>query len=376
MIASVFCRRKEVCSLVAALFLLSISLASAQSNDATAEPSPWTFAVSGDSRNCGDVVMPAIAAGAMRDKAAFYWHLGDLRAISDFDQDMKQVATAQGKTLSIGEYENQAWNDVIQNQIVPFGAIPFYLGIGNHETVLPKTRAEFIVQFADWLNSPSLKEQRLKDDPKDHRLKTYYHWLRDGIDFINLDNATRDQFDAEQLKWFEALIARDKSDGSVRTLVVGMHEALPASISANHSMNESGEGEQSGTRVYQDLLKLQNETHKTIYVLASHSHFFMEGIFNTEYWRSHGGVLPGWIVGTAGAERYPLPPNSSAAKIAITNVYGYLLATVNPPGQPPGTISFAFKQFETNNIPGDVVQRYTQPFVNECFSGNRRTKGF
>jgi hypothetical protein len=28
----------------------------------------WLFAVSGDSRNCGDVVMPAIAAGAARTK--------------------------------------------------------------------------------------------------------------------------------------------------------------------------------------------------------------------------------------------------------------------------------------------------------------------
>jgi hypothetical protein len=28
-----------------------------------AVPVPWTFAVSGDFRNCGDVVMPAIAAG-------------------------------------------------------------------------------------------------------------------------------------------------------------------------------------------------------------------------------------------------------------------------------------------------------------------------
>jgi hypothetical protein len=46
---------------------------------------PWTFAVSGDSRNCGDVVMPAIAAGVHQDQAAFYWHLGDFRAIYDFD---------------------------------------------------------------------------------------------------------------------------------------------------------------------------------------------------------------------------------------------------------------------------------------------------
>ena len=50
----------------------------------------WRFVVSGDSRNCGDVVMPAIAAGARTDGAQVYWHLGDLRAIYDFADDMLQ----------------------------------------------------------------------------------------------------------------------------------------------------------------------------------------------------------------------------------------------------------------------------------------------
>jgi hypothetical protein len=40
----------------------------------------WKFAVSGDSRNCGDIVMPAIAAGVLKSGAEFYWHLGDFRS--------------------------------------------------------------------------------------------------------------------------------------------------------------------------------------------------------------------------------------------------------------------------------------------------------
>ena len=32
----------------------------------------WKFAVSGDSRNCGDIVMPGIAQGVRRDGAAFF----------------------------------------------------------------------------------------------------------------------------------------------------------------------------------------------------------------------------------------------------------------------------------------------------------------
>src|ERR1700722_7439160 len=49
----------------------------------------WSFAVSGDSRNCGDVVMPAIAAGVMHSGPSFYWLLGDLRAIPPLHEDMR-----------------------------------------------------------------------------------------------------------------------------------------------------------------------------------------------------------------------------------------------------------------------------------------------
>ena len=146
-------------------------------------------------------------------------------------------------------------------------------------------------------------------------------------------------------------------------------QALPDSISAGHSMNESPQGVISGRQVYEELLKLRDQSHKNVYVLASHSHFFMDGIFNTEYWRAHGGVLPGWIVGTAGAVRYPLPPESADARTAITNVYGYLLATA---GADDGNVKFEFKQLQEQDIPADVVQRFTEQFVHECFAANRR----
>src|SRR5260370_7561637 len=53
----------------------------------------WRFIVSGDSRNCGDVVMPAIVAQAIeRYQPSFYWHLGDLRAISKIHEDIAPPA--------------------------------------------------------------------------------------------------------------------------------------------------------------------------------------------------------------------------------------------------------------------------------------------
>src|SRR6266446_7537618 len=82
----------------------------------------WRFIVSGDSRNCGDVVMPAIAAQSMeRYQPSFYWHLGDLRAIYKIDEDMAAAAHKSGESLSCKAYLERAWPDFIDNQIRSFG---------------------------------------------------------------------------------------------------------------------------------------------------------------------------------------------------------------------------------------------------------------
>jgi hypothetical protein len=342
----------------------------------------WHFAVSGDSRNCGDVVMPAIAQSASLEDAKFYWHLGDLRAIYDFDQDMQQQYRIKGQTLTILEYENNAWKNFREQQAAKFGAIPFFLGIGNHETIEKlESRTDFIKTFNDYLDSPQLRDQRAADHAKNPKLGTavqpYYHWKMDGLDFIYLDNASGQgavkepkEIDAAQLEWFEWLLARDAADKSIKTVIVGMHAALPNSFSAGHSMNEWNEGLATGTRVYRDLLRLQNISRKKVYVLASHSHFYMEDIFNTKYWQTTGGVLPGWIVGTAGAERYALPEPRS--KISKTNVYGFLLGTVNPPNQPLGTVRFEFKELQEKDVHSETVQTYGQDLVHWCFEKNSR----
>lgn len=350
--------------------LLVLIAATCSSLNAQAPAQTWYFATSGDSRNCGDVVMPAIAADAKKHDIAFYWQLGDLRKTSAPDEDFIAEKAHEGKPADLAEYEKDEWDDFIQNQIQPWGDTPYYLGIGNHEIHPPKSREQFVAKFHDYLDRPDVREQRLKDDHSAKQPKTYYHWMRDGIDFIYLDNATADQFDAAQMKWIGGVLDRDRKDDSIHTVVVGMHKALPESISRGHSMNESPAGTESGIKVYEMLLKLHNDAHKLVYVLASHSHFFMDGTFNTEYWRSHGGVLPGWIIGTAGAQRYPLPPTAGDAKEAKTNVYGYLLATVNPAGDPPGTIKFEFEEIKEHQVPDPVAQRFTKQTVHQCFVGN------
>src|ERR1700679_3130964 len=86
----------------------------------------WKFAVSGDSRDCGDIVMPAIAAGVHKSGAAFYWHLGDFRAIYRLDEDMSPPPEIglHNKPLDTRTYLREAWPDFIAHQIVPFGELP------------------------------------------------------------------------------------------------------------------------------------------------------------------------------------------------------------------------------------------------------------
>jgi Calcineurin-like phosphoesterase len=312
--------------------------------------------------------MPSIAAGAQKNSAVFYWHLGDLRATYQPDEDYKAEPEHRGQTVDQNSYLRDEWTDFIKNQITPFDPLPFFIGIGNHETVKPKTRAEFASQFSPWLSSPTLQQQRAADRSWDKgpQVRTYYHWIQGGIDFIYLDNATQDEFNPQQVNWVENVLRHAEKNPAVRGVVVGMHEALPDSLAANHSMNDWPLGITTGRRVYEDILKFKRKTDKPVYVLASHSHFYMSDIFESDYWRFHGGVLPGWIVGTAGAFRYVLPPDASRAKEARQKVYGYLLGTVHPDGK----IDFAFQEVQRGDILDAINQRYTPAFVDYCFNQN------
>ena len=104
-----------------------------------------------------------------------------------------------------------------------------------------------------------------------------------------------------------------------------------------------------------------------LYVLASHSHFLFEDVYNDACHPQPEDVLPGWIVGTAGAVRYRLPGDLAAAKLARTDVYGYLLGTV----QPNGEIHFVFKEATRDRLPASVLERYGSQQVQACFDENK-----
>jgi hypothetical protein len=196
-------------------------------------------------------------------------------------------------------------------------------------------------------------------------LRAYYHWVKGGVDFIALDNASAEQFDAAQMKWILSVIDRDEKSSQIRAIVVGMHEALPGSLGDNHSMTDSPQGDRTGRQVYEALLHVQNTAHKHVYVFASHSHLFLEDVFRTETWK--GKVLPGWIVGTAGAVRYRLPPGVKAGPKAFTDTYGFMVVTVAP----DGSISTSFQPLTLDDL-RRVNPGVPEPLMRWCYEQNKQ----
>jgi hypothetical protein len=287
-------------------------------------PSPvtWAFAVSGDSRDCGDLVMPKIAHAIETETsgspAELYWHLGNFRRMYDIDCDIlirrhpsidcKSRPRGQLDRFEISEYLDTAWHDFIEKQLGSFRKTPVLLAIGNHE-LFGRTRDDYRRAFREWLLEVPIHDQRVLDSSRGiftMEGTTFYRVVRKGVDFISLDNADEGGFSREQLVWLAHVLAADAADDSIRTIVAGMDAALPFSTSRGHAMDATCAGLCSGQQAYDLLFRAQNlagppEKRKHVYVLASHSHCFLENIYDTP--EHSGQVLPGWIIGTAGAQQ-------------------------------------------------------------------------
>jgi hypothetical protein len=323
----------------AGAFFLALLAARALAAPPPEPPESWAFAVSGDSRDCGDVVMPKIAwdveNGPAAPRAELYWHLGDYRRMYGPDCDLvnKWVPGWDCRTRPLGElppglvsrYLDAAWDDFVERQLSPFTKTPVFLAIGNHE-LYGTSRDDVRRRFRPWLAANELHAQRNADAARGlyaTETSTWSHWVRKGVDFITLDNA-EGSFPPAQIAWLTKILAADASDDSIRAIAVGMHATLPHSTARSHAMDSSCAGLCSGQQVYDLLFRAQNQTgppekRKKVYVFSSHSHEFAENVYDTP--EHFGQVLPGWIVGTAGAEQF-----------RETIRYGYLRVEVLPDG--------------------------------------------
>ncbi|HKF47644.1 MAG TPA: hypothetical protein VKB38_09835 [Terracidiphilus sp.] len=327
--------------------------------------STWTFAVSGDSRNCGDFVMPAIAASVKAEKDAFYWHLGDFRVMSrEPDQDLAAMLPA-GKHLSTAEYYATAWDDFLTHQMASFAPLPVFLGRGNHETHPPQTRDGYTEKFRSFLDRPEIAAQRNADGTDAAPVGPWYHWTENGVDFITMDNSEKDEFSDEQLHWLRAVLDHDMAPNSgIKAIVMGAHEALPHSTGSEHAMDDWDRGNQTGDLVYEWFYGAQ-AAGKHVYLIASHSHYFSPDIFNAPYWKQHSNrVIPGWIIGAAGAHRYALP--KTAHKGAKSMIYGYMQGTVHP----DGTIDFALHELSEQDLVKAKWPNAPDEAIHECYVDN------
>jgi hypothetical protein len=344
--------------------LLAVVAFAATSAFAQTNGAAWSFAVSGDSRNCGDFVMPAIAVNVKGEGDAFYWHLGDFRWMSNPDQDMLAMLPA-GKDLAMDEYHHIAWDDFLTHQMASFGTVPVFLGHGNHETVAPMTREAYIAKFSTFLDRPEIAAQRKADGPGAAPIGPWYHWTHNGVDFITLDNASKAEFSDEQMRWLRGVLDRDLAPGSgIRTIVAGMHEALPHSKGSEHAMDDWELGERTGDLAYTWFYDAQ-AAGKHVYLFASHSHYYSPNIFNTPYWKQHSSrVVPGIIIGSAGARRYPLPRD--AEKTARSHIYGYVQGLVQPDGQ----VDFKLHEFSEDDLVKSRWPNAPLDAIHECYVNN------
>ena len=344
------------------------------------DPAPagtWYFAFSGDSRDCGDLIMPKIAHDIEGLRATtpveLYWHLGDFRRLygpdcdivkrTHPDWDCKSRPEGELGGDEMNRYLDGAWDDFIERQVAPFSSTPFFLGIGNHE-LAARTRDEFRRKFQKWLTAGPIHLQRVQEASKgfySNEGDTYYHFVKKGVDFIYLDNADGASFSAAQLVWLGKVLANDAADPAVKTIVAGMHEALPYSKQRGHAMDASCQGLCSGGQAYDLLFRAQQIAGKHVYVFASHAHLFVTDAFGGQ--PEHAGqVLPGWVVGTAGAEQYRQDSDPIQ--------YGYALVTVHP----DGTLDVAFREVKRDSPPlatGTGADQLTA----FCFERNKRTSG-
>ncbi len=337
----------------------------------------FSFTVAGASADCGHLIMPAIAKAAHDEKAKFHWHLGDMRSVSKADVDFmfeRYFQTPDSTNPTLADYQELLMSSIKERQLEPFRVqgVPLMITLGGRDDRRPLSRLGFRVVLRDMYSQPLLSDQRRvdgqADNPKDIP-SSYYHWRVKSVDFISLDNATDVAFDRKQLKWLDGVLLKDMVDSSVRTVVVGATAGLPHSAVPDQSMCLTKAGTSSGERVYKALAQLI-KAGKRVYVLSSHAHYYRAGIYDTEYWRDpqNGGVvIPGYVVGTAGAGRMMLAKDMESDTQARSGVYGYLKGTVNA----DGAINFSFHELDNKALQSIETQNFESGLAAYCLNDNK-----
>src|SRR5262249_47793403 len=117
-------------------------------------------------------------------------------------------------------YLSGAWDDFLAEQIKPFGSLPVFLGIGNHELAGNWMRDDFRRKFQRWFTSAPIHLQRVQEGRREQSPffstegATDYDFVLNGINFIYLDNADLQGFSPAQLDWLRKVVTYARASRS------------------------------------------------------------------------------------------------------------------------------------------------------------------
>src|SRR6202012_1232789 len=89
----------------------------------------------------------------------------------------------------------------------------------------------------------------------------------------------------------------------------------------------------------------------------------------TAAWQAKGGVLPGWLIGTAGAEHYSVPPEGKSFTTWAENEYGDAVGRVTPGGG-AHSIDVQFVPVKSKDLDSGATSEFGADAIDFCFSGN------
>lgn len=250
----------------------------------------WIFVVFGDLCNCGNVVMFVIVVGVKVDGVSFYWYLGDLWVIYKVDEDYVVECCFKNflYLFSILDYLYMVWVDFIQYEVVLFGDMLFFIGIGNYEVILFMLCMQFCIEFVGLLDCFEFCVQCILDVEYYVVILMmlvdviYNYWNLCGVDFINFDNIEDYLIDDEQFVWFDVLLDVDFKDDLIYSIVVGLYELFLYSFFDDYSMCQSVLGICSGEYIYWWFVVVQ--CYKFVYVIVSYEYYYLVNVYDMVYW--------------------------------------------------------------------------------------------
>ena len=226
-------------------------------------PGVHRYIAGGDSRGDHAHVMPWAIREARARGASGFFFLGDMELTPGFD----------------GHFEG-ALRDL--------DPVPFFPVLGNHEVKMlgflgigqEAAERQFRARFLGNGRTPvtSVLDGKV----------VYSVDLPGGLHFVALDNVSQRGFGADQLAWLGADLARARSDGATRHIVVGMHKPLARSGVAAHGMESDGDEAILDSDAALALFVQANVS----LILASHVH---------EYAQTNAGGIPLYVSGGLGA---------------------------------------------------------------------------